>query len=78
MKEKIWKNKLFPLLSKMDRYGEGEGEGGGEEEEEEEEAEGRDKHRVPGIRDRVRSRHVGASGPKSRQALMAGRTKFHI
>ena len=40
------------------------------EEEEEEEAEGRDKHRVPGIRDKVRSRHVGASGPKSRQALV--------
>ena len=42
------------------------------EKEEEEEAEGRDKHRVPGIRDKVRSRHVGASGPKSRQALLLG------
>ena len=41
-----------------------------EEEEEEEEAEGRDRHRVPGIRDKVRSRHVRASGPKSRQALV--------
>ena len=29
MKEKIWKNKLSPLLSKRDRYGEGEGEGEG-------------------------------------------------
>ena len=28
MKEKIWKNKLFPLLSKTDRYGEGGGGGG--------------------------------------------------
>ena len=40
-----------------------------EEEEEEEEAEGRDMHQVPGIRDKVMSRHVGTSGPKSRQAL---------
>ena len=37
--------------------------------EEEEEAEGRDMHQVPGIRDKVMSRHVGTSGPKSRQAL---------
>ena len=29
MKEKIWKNKLFPLLSKTDRCGEGEGGGKG-------------------------------------------------
>ena len=31
MKEKIWKNKLFPLLSKTDRYGGGGGGGGVEE-----------------------------------------------
>ena len=40
------------------------------EEEEEEEAEGRDMHQVPGIRDKVMSRHVGTSGPKSRQGLV--------
>ena len=48
----------------MDREEEEEGGGGGGEE-----TEGRDMHRVPGIRDKVMSRHVGASGPKSRQAL---------
>ena len=44
------------------------------EEEEEEEAEGRDMHQVPGIRDKVMSRHVGTSGPKSRQALVGAHT----
>ena len=48
-----------------------------EMEEEEEEADGRDKHRVPGIWDKVRSRHVGASGPKSRQALVVRGVKNH-
>ena len=43
-----------------------------EEEEEEVEAEGRDMPQVPGIRDKVMSRHVGTSGPKSRQALLLG------
>ena len=43
-----------------------------EEEEEKVEAEGRDMHQVPGIRDKVMSRHVGTSGPKSRQALVPG------
>ena len=32
----------------------------------------RDIHQVPGIRDQMISRHVGASGPKSRQALVSG------
>ena len=41
-----------------------------ENEEEEEEAEGRDMHQVPGIRDKVMSRHVGTSGPMSRKALV--------
>ena len=27
-------------------------------------------HQVPGIRDKVMSRHVGTSGPKSRKALV--------
>ena len=40
------------------------------EDEKEGEAEGRDMHQVPGIRDKVMSRHVGTSGIVSRQALV--------
>ena len=43
-------------------------------EEEDEEAEGRYMHQVPGIRDKVMSRHVGTSGPMSRQALSTGQS----
>ena len=37
----------------------------------------RDIHQVPGFRDKMTSRHVGSSGPKSRQALQ-GTNKFYL